>query len=89
MTGLDQFLIRAEALLARVEAILPQAVPAPDWNSFAFRWRRRPGAAPYLQAVAHVSNIALDDLHNIGTQKAQIEQNTRQFVGGRRPTTCC
>lgn len=83
MTSLDQFLIRAEALLARVEAILPQAVPAPDWNSFAFRWRRRPGALPCLQAVAHVSHIAFDDLHNIGTQKAQIEQNTRQFVSGR------
>ena len=83
MTGLDQFLIRAEALLARVEAILPQPMPAPDWNSFAFRWRRRQGAASHLQAVAHVSSIALDDLHNIGTQKAQIEQNTRQFVASR------
>lgn len=83
MTGLEQFLLRAESLLARVEAILPVAVPAVDWNSFAFRWRRRQGAASYLQAVTHVSNIALDDLHNIGTQKAQIEQNTRQFVAGR------
>ena len=83
MTSLDQFLQRAESLLARVEAILPQAAPAPDWNSFAFRWRRRPGAVPYLQAVAHVSSIALDDLHNIGTQKGQIEQNTHQFVGSR------
>ncbi|WP_308923964.1 ATP-binding protein [Janthinobacterium sp. J1-1] len=83
MTGLEQFLQRAESLLARVEAILPAATPAVDWNSFAFRWRRRQGAASHLQAVAHVSNIALDDLHNIGTQKAQIEQNTRQFVSGR------
>src|SRR5476649_3034298 len=83
MSNLDQFLIRAEALLARVEAILPQAAPAPDWNSFAFRWRRRQGAVSHLQAVAHVSSIAFDDLHNIGTQKAQIEQNTRQFVAGR------
>ena len=83
MTGLEQFLLRAESLLARVEAILPAATPAVDWSSFAFRWRRRQGAASHLQAVAHVSNIALDDLHNIGTQKAQIEQNTRQFVSGR------
>src|SRR5450830_867249 len=83
MSNLDQFLLRAEALLARVEAILPQAAPEPDWNSFAFRWRRRQGAVSHLQAVAHVSVIALDDLHNIGTQKAQIEQNTRQFVAGR------
>lgn len=83
MTGLEQFLLRAESLLARVEAILPAATPAVDWSSFAFRWRRRQGAASHLQAVAHVSNIALDDLHNIGTQKAQIEQNTHQFVSGR------
>lgn len=83
MTGLEQFLIRAESLLARVEAIFPAAPPAVDWHSFAFRWRRRQGAASHLQAVAHVSAIAMDDLHNIGTQKAQIEQNTRQFVAGR------
>ncbi|KAB0331257.1 ATP-binding protein [Janthinobacterium sp. PLB04] len=83
MTSLDQFLIRAERVLARLESILPPALPATDWNSFAFRWRRRQGAASHLQAVAHVSNIALDDLHNIGTQKAQIEQNTRQFVASR------
>ena len=83
MSSLEQFLIRAESLLARVEAILPAAPPAVDWHSFAFRWRRRQGAASHLQAVAHVSAIALDDLHNSGTQKAQIEQNTRQFVAGR------
>jgi len=83
MTGLEQFLLRAESLLARVEAILPQAAPLPDWNSFAFRWRRRQGAAGYLQSVAHVSQIALSDLHNIAAQKQQIEQNTRQFVSGR------
>ena len=85
MTPLDQFLLRAEALLARVEAVLPATqVREPDWKrSFAFRWRKRVGGASYLQPVAHASNIALSDLHNIGTQKAQIEQNTRQFVSGR------
>ncbi|MCP1575697.1 putative AAA+ superfamily ATPase [Herbaspirillum rubrisubalbicans] len=86
MTQLDQFLQRAEALLARVEAILPQAATRePDWNAaVAFRWRgataQRPG---YLQAVGHISQIALSDLHNIGPQKEQIDQNTRQFVAGR------
>jgi len=84
-TPLEQFLVRAEALLQRVEAILPQSPREPDWKlGYAFRWRKRSGGgASYLQAVAHVSNIALTDLHNIGTQKAQIEQNTRQFVAGR------
>ncbi|HEX8405340.1 MAG TPA: ATP-binding protein [Duganella sp.] len=87
-TPLEQFLVRAEALLARVEAVLPQAPREPDWKlGFAFRWRKRNGGggggASYLQAVAHVSPIALDDLQHIGPQKQQIEQNTRQFVQGR------
>ncbi len=86
MTQLDQFLQRAEALLARVEAILPNAAGRePDWSSaVAFRWRGATGQrAGYLQAVGHISRIGLDDLHNIGPQKEQIDQNTRQFVAGR------
>jgi predicted AAA+ superfamily ATPase len=86
MTQLDQFLARAEALLERVESLLPQTGKEPDWNaSHAFRWRRRGGkeAAGYLQPVRHASTIALRDLHNIDAQKAQIEQNTKQFVAGR------
>lgn len=86
MTPLEQFLLRAEALLQRVEAVLPPAYPRePDWKrSFAFRWRKRSsGGASYLQPVMHVSAISLDDLHNISSQKHQIEQNTRQFVQGR------
>jgi predicted AAA+ superfamily ATPase len=83
-TPLEQVLVRAEALLARVEAVLPQAPREPDWKlGFAFRWRKRNGGASYLQAVAHVSDIALDDLQHIGPQKEQIEQNTRQFVQGK------
>lgn len=86
MTPLEQFLLRAEALLQRVEAVLPPTYPRePDWKrSFAFRWRKRTsGGASYLQPVTHVSSISLGDLHNISSQKQQIEQNTRQFVQGR------
>jgi uncharacterized protein len=87
MSPLEQFLHRAEALLTRVEAMLPPPVPRePDWKrSFAFRWRKRAnGGGSYLQAVTHASTIALDDLRHVEAQKAQIEQNTRQFVA-RRP----
>jgi hypothetical protein len=85
MTQLDQFLTRAEALLMRLEAILPQVNAAPDWNAAsAFRWRKRSGdSRGYLQPVAHMSAIALSDLHNIASQKQQIEQNTQQFVEGK------
>jgi uncharacterized protein len=87
MSPLEQFLHRAEALLTRVEVMLPPPVPRePDWKrSFAFRWRKRAnGGGSYLQAVTHASTIALDDLRHVEAQKAQIEQNTRQFVA-RRP----
>lgn len=82
--ALEKFLARAETLLARVEALVPQATLAPDWNAgIAFRWRRRNrDGAGYLQPVKHISSIALDDLHNVGAQKQQIEQNTKQFVTG-------
>ncbi|HYD63457.1 MAG TPA: ATP-binding protein [Noviherbaspirillum sp.] len=86
MTQLDQFLERAEALLTRLEAFLPNAARDVDWNvSHAFRWRKPggKGSRGYLQPVSHVARIAFADLHNIDRQKEQIEQNTRQFVEGR------
>lgn len=83
MTQLEQFLTRAEALLGRLEAFFPAAHGEPDWNAaVAFRWRKSNGRG-WLQPVKHMSPIALDDLHNIGPQKEQIEQNTRQFVEGK------
>ena len=41
MSDLDLLVRRAEAMLARLETLIP-AVAAPDWSaSVAFRWRRR------------------------------------------------
>lgn len=80
---LDRFLARAEALVARLEMLLPQAHPQPDWQaSTAFRWRKSGGkeGRGYLQPVSHISAISLSDLHNIEPQKRQIEQNSKQFV---------
>jgi predicted AAA+ superfamily ATPase len=91
MTPLEQFLHRAEGLLARVEAILPPpAAREPDFKrAFAFRWRRRAGGngaggGNWLQPVTHASTISFDDLQHVDAQKRLIEQNTRQFVA-RRP----
>ncbi|MGN6806889.1 MAG: ATP-binding protein [Trinickia sp.] len=80
MDKLDRFLTRAEAVLTRLETMLPPAMPDVDWSSaVAFRWRKRQGRG-YLQPIKAVSAISLDDLQNIDRQKALIEQNTRQFV---------
>ena len=82
MSDIEKLIARAESLLARLEAVLPAAESAPDWDgATAFRWRKR-GGRGYLQALRHTSHIAFSDLQNIASQKALIEQNTRQFVAG-------
>ncbi len=84
MKELEQFLIRAEALLARIEPLLPAAPADVDWNAAtAFRWRVSRDGRGRLQAVGNAGRIRLDDLRNISAQKEQIEQNTRQFVTGK------
>ena len=81
MNNSDKLMQRAEALLARVEKLLP-AAPAPtEWKSIAFRWRKRNGRGA-IEAVRHVHRIALGDLCGIDGQKKLVEKNTRQFVEG-------
>jgi len=73
---------RAEAVLARVEALLPPTAADPDWRRVtAARWRKR-GGRGWLQAVAHPHAIDVGDLVAIDEQKKAVEQNTRQFVAG-------
>ncbi len=84
MSDLNTFLARAEALLMRVEALLPAAVSTPDWSATAFRWRSNgAGRSGVLQAVLNPHRIRLDDLQGVEEQKQRIESNTRQFVAGR------
>ena len=84
MKELEQFLINAERVLARVEALLPAAPATVDWTAAkAFRWRVGRDGRGHLHPVLHPSHISLNDLHNIALQKEQIEQNTRQFIEGR------
>ncbi|MGV3570094.1 MAG: ATP-binding protein [Ramlibacter sp.] len=80
----EQLMERATQLLARIEAILPQPLGAPDWNaSIAWRYRKRSSGHGTLEPVKHVASIALDDLKEIEPQKEKIERNTRQFVRGQ------
>jgi predicted AAA+ superfamily ATPase len=79
--SLARALDRAEAVLARLEALLPAPPSDPDWKAHAFRWRKR-GERGFLQAVPHPQAIRLDDLVAIDDQKRAIDGNTRQFVAG-------
>ncbi|MFA7505845.1 MAG: ATP-binding protein [Burkholderiaceae bacterium] len=84
--ALADLLVRAQALIERVEALLPTPPGTPDWDAaVAFRWRRRRhafGAVGALEPVRSLAPIGLADLHNIDEQKSLVERNTRQFVDG-------
>ena len=83
MSSLESLLSRAEALLVRLETVLPHAPAAPDWGaSVAFRYRKRGGSGA-LEPVRHVATIRLSDLKEVDAQKERLLRNTQQFVAGR------
>ena len=79
----EHLLDRAAQLLARIEAVLPQPLSAPDWSqSTAWRYRKRSSGHGSLEPVRHVAAIRLHDLKEIEPQKERIQRNTLQFVQG-------
>jgi predicted AAA+ superfamily ATPase len=81
--ALERLLHRAEVLMARIEAVLPQPLHAPDWQaSVAFRYRKRSSGHGVLEPVRQIGLMALDDLKEIDQQKEKIQRNTLQFLQG-------
>lgn len=78
-------LLRAEQLISRIEAVLPQPLSAPDWSAGAVAWRYRKRSSGHgvLEPVQHMAGMALADLKEIDAQKDKIQRNTQQFVEGR------
>ncbi|WP_343590614.1 ATP-binding protein [Paracidovorax wautersii] len=78
-------LLRAEQLITRIEAALPQPLSAPDWTpgTIAWRYRKRSSGHGVLEPVRHVAGLQLDDLKEIDAQKEKIQRNTQQFVDGK------
>jgi uncharacterized protein len=87
MASLDELLVRVDALVARLETLLPHALQAPDWSaSLAFRYRKRgagAGAQRQLEPVKHVASIRVQDLREVESQKDRLMRNTALFVAGR------
>lgn len=82
MSDLHPLISRVEALLSRIEHMLPQsAASEPDWSALAWRWRKQQGRG-YLQAVAHPQYLQLADLIGISHQLKVVERNTRQLLQG-------
>lgn len=77
---------RVDSLLSRLEALLPEPSPEPDFVAdWAFQWRRQGtmfGAQGRLRAVAQPAWARLSDLHHIAHQAEQVVRNTRHFVQG-------
>ncbi len=73
---------RAEALLTRLESVLPHPLTAPDWHAaIAFRYRKR-GGSGLIEPVRHVAPIRLGALVEVDAQKERLVRNTEQFVAG-------
>ncbi|MEO8542489.1 MAG: AAA family ATPase, partial [Burkholderiaceae bacterium] len=57
---LQHLLARAEQLISRIEAVLPQPLCAPDWNAgIAYRYRKRSSGHGALEPVRNMALIEL------------------------------
>ena len=79
---LNAFLERADAVLARLEPLLPAPREPVDWSrALAARWVRE-GRSGYLLPLEVSLDMRLSDLIGIDLQRDQLGRNTRQFLDG-------
>lgn len=79
---LNAFLERADAVLARLEPLLPAPREAVDWSrAMAARWVRE-GRSGYLMPLEVSLDMRLSDLIGVDLQREQLGRNTRQFIDG-------
>lgn len=79
---LNAFLERADAVLARLEPLLPAPREAVDWSdALAARWVRE-GRSGYLMPLQVSLDMRLSDLIGVDLQREQLGRNTRQFIDG-------
>jgi len=82
-TSFERLLARAEALMARIESVLPAPLGAPDWSqAIAWRYRKRSSGHGCLEPIRHVGAMNWGDLKEIEPQKLKIRANTEHFVRG-------
>ena len=81
MANIESLITRAESLLERLAAYLPESGQEVNWNALAWRWQVRNGRG-YLEAVTHPHQIKLESICNVDAQKSAVVKNTAQFVNG-------
>ena len=90
MTSLDQFLIRAEALLARLEAILPQADAAHRLEQLCLPLAQAPGRGQLSAGRWPTCRTSRWTTCTISARKKRRSSRTRASSSPAvRPTTCC
>lgn len=79
---LNAFLERADAVLARLEPLLPVPRAVIDWEQcLAARWQRD-GRSGFLLPLDVSLDMRLSDLIGVDQQRDQLARNTRQFLDG-------
>nr|WP_122690135.1 ATP-binding protein [Pseudomonas viridiflava] len=79
---MNAFLERADAVLARLEPLLPALREPVDWtHALAARWVRE-GRSGYLMPLEVSLDMRLSDLIGVDLQRDQLGRNTRQFIDG-------
>lgn len=78
----DKFFSRAEALIERLERLLPEGRTDDLEDAVAWRWRRRGNGGGRLEAIRRFNRVSLADLLHIERQKEALVRNTRQFLAG-------
>jgi uncharacterized protein len=79
---LNAFLERADAVLARLEPLLPAPRQTIDWSHcLAARWQRE-GRTGYLLPLEVSLDMRLSDLIGVDKQRETLARNTQQFLDG-------
>jgi predicted AAA+ superfamily ATPase len=86
---LKAFLQRADALITRLEPLLPSPRGPIDWaSSLAARWHRE-GRGGYLQPLSVSLDLNLADLIGIDRQRELLSKTPASSWRACLPTTCC
>lgn len=78
----EHLLSRFEAIIERVERLLPTAPSPTDWAYDAYRWRHAANGG-WIEPIPHPHQVQLGDLLCMDRQKAELLRNTRQFIRGK------
>ena len=77
----EHLLLRAEQLITRIEAVLPQPLAVPDWTqAIAYRYRKRSTGHGTLEPVRHVGAVRLSDLQEIENEfRGRVEDGMKEL----------